>query len=157
MADSEVLRIEKFYPDGSLSFAWQGKLLVDKGSLRRISAKFNGKPTQLGRVILSVGDQFIETYFADRWYNIFEIYSPGDSHPKVWYFNISQPAVFEPHLIRWVDLALDVLIFPEGDVALLDLDEFGALNLDFETQRHCWQAVKQILSLAESKKPSCEG
>jgi predicted RNA-binding protein associated with RNAse of E/G family len=157
MADAEIIRVEKLNPDGSFSFAWQAQLLVAYENLRRVSAEFNGKPTRLGRVMLSLGDCFIETYYSDRWYNIFEIYSPSDAKPKLWYFNITKPAIFEPNLIRWVDLALDVLIFPEGDHALLDLDEFGALDLDFESQRRCWQAVEQIISLAESKKPSREG
>lgn len=157
MADAEIIRIEKLNPDGSFSFAWQAQLLQEEPNLRRVSAEFNGKPTRLGRVMLSLGDRFIETYYSDRWYNVFEIYSPGDPHPKVWYFNITRPAFFEPNLIRWVDLALDVLIFPEGDYALLDQHEFGALDLDFESQRRCWQAVEQIISLAESKKPSREG
>ncbi|MGB4595806.1 MAG: DUF402 domain-containing protein [Anaerolineaceae bacterium] len=157
MAEPEFYKIEKLNPDGSLSFGWQAQLLQAEGNLRQVSAEFNGKPGQLGRVTLSTGDHFIETYYSDRWYNVFEIYTPSNAHPKVWYFNITRPAIFEPHLIRWVDLALDVLVFPEGEVALIDLDEFGALDLDFETQRHCWQAVEQILTLVESKKSSCEG
>ena len=157
MAEGATYRVEKIFPDGSLSFAWQAQLIQAEGNFKQVSASFNGKPGQLGRVTLATGDRFVETYYSDRWYNVFEIYSPDDPHPKVWYFNITKPACFEPHLIRWVDLALDVLIFPEGDVALLDLDEFGALNIDFETQRHCWQAVTQILSLNNPKKPSREG
>lgn len=157
MAAAEIIGVEKLNPDGSFSFAWQARLLQTESNLRRVSAEFNGKPTRLGHVTLNLGDRFIETYYSDRWYNIFEIYSPGDALPKVWYFNITKPAIFDSNRIRWVDLALDVLIFPEGDHALLDLDEFGALDLDFESQRRCWQAVEQILSLAKSKKPSCEG
>lgn len=157
MTGAEFIKIEKLNPDGSLSFGWNAQLLQAESNFRQVSAKFSGKPGQLGRVNLNLGDHFIETYYSDRWYNIFEIQSPSDTHPKVWYFNISKPASFDSHSIRWIDLALDVLIFPEGDLALLDLDEFGALDLDFETQKQCWQALEEILSLAKLKKPSCEG
>ncbi len=157
MAEDKIFTVQKFFPDGSLSFTWQAELMRTDGKLRQVRALFNGKPGNLGRVTLNTGDRFIETYYSDRWYNVFEIYSPGDPLPKVWYFNICKPAIFEPNQISWVDLALDVLIFPEGDVALLDLDEFGALNLDIETQRQCWLAVAQVLQLAKTKKPSLEG
>ena len=157
MSDAESYRIEKLYSDGSFSFSWQAHLLQAEPNLRRVSATFNGKPTQLGRVSLSIGDHFIETYYSDHWYNVFEIYSPGHTVPKVWYFNICKPAVFETDRISWVDLALDVLVFPQGEVMLLDLDEFGVLELDFESQSQCWQAVKQILRIAKAKKPSHEG
>ena len=59
--------------------------------------------------------------------------------------------------MRWVDLALDVLIYPNGEAELLDLDEFGELEIDFEIQRQCWLAVLEILSFANRKKPSFEG
>jgi predicted RNA-binding protein associated with RNAse of E/G family len=157
MTGAEFIKIEKINPDGSLSFGWNAQLLQAESNFRQVSARFSGKPGQLGRVNLNLGDHFIETYYSDRWYNIFEIYSPGDCHPKVWYFNINKPAIFDPDRIRWVDLALDILIFPDGDHALLDQDEFGALDLNFETQKQCWRAVEEILSLAKLKKPSCEG
>ena len=41
------------------------------------------------------GDRFIETYYTDRWYNIFEIHAREDDRLKGWYCNIAKPAVME--------------------------------------------------------------
>lgn len=111
----------------------------------------------MGRVMVEIGDRFVETYYSDRWYNVFEISDPFGSQPKVMYFNIAKPASIEVDLLRWVDMELDVLVYPNGEADLLDIDEFGILDLDFETQRMCWQAVQQIIAWSKSLKPSSEG
>ncbi|HNY84357.1 MAG TPA: DUF402 domain-containing protein [Anaerolineaceae bacterium] len=157
MTRAQLLKVEKYFANGAFSFSWQGQAQASPDHERHLTARFNGKPGPVGRVMLSKGDLFIETYYDNRWYNRFEIHSPGNPSPKIWYYNISRPAEFASNTVRWVDLALDVLIYPNGEAELLDLDEFGELEIDFEIQRQCWLAVLEILSFANRKKPSFEG
>ena len=40
------------------------------------------------------GDHFVEWFYSDRWYSIFQMYDVDDGRLKGWYCNISRPAVF---------------------------------------------------------------
>ena len=89
------------------------------------------------------GDRFVEVYYTDRWYNIFEMYDRDDGRRKDWYCNIGRPAVMETEdVISYVDLALDLWIALDGTQTVLDEDEFAALDLDAETRSRAWAALE---------------
>lgn len=83
----------------------------------------------MGEIPVEVGDRFVETYYADRWYNIYEVHSQADDHIKGWYCNIAYPAEISENELIFRDLALDLLVYPDGRQLLLDEDEFDALDL----------------------------
>ena len=112
-----------------------------------LEARFNRETMDLGYAVLEHHDRFIEHFFADRWYNIFEIHSVRDDHLKGWYCNIAQPAIFHAETVEQVDLALDVWINPDGSYRVLDRDEFEALNLDRVTRLRAQQAVSELIYL----------
>jgi len=94
------------------------------------------------------GDRFVEVYYTDRWYNIFEIYDRDDGRRKGWYCNIGRPAVMETEdVISYVDLVLDLWIAPDGTQTVLDEDEFAALDLDAETRSRAWAALEELQTL----------
>ena len=101
------------------------------------------------------GDRFVETYYTDRWYNIFEIHDRDDGHFKGWYCNVGKPAVMESEdAISYVDLALDLWVTPVGFQTVLDEDEFAALDLDAETRRRAREALEELRRLfSENQNP----
>ncbi len=52
--------------------------------------------------------------------------------------------MFTDGRIDWVDLALDLLVYPDGKTLLLDEDEFEALGLDTKEQRQAKKAATEI-------------
>jgi uncharacterized protein len=94
-----------------------------------LEAYYDRQDEYVDELLLRKGDQFIETYYKDRWYNIFEIYDVTAGHLKGWYCNIGYPAEFEKDKISYRDLALDLLVYPDGRQIILDKDEFEALPL----------------------------
>jgi predicted RNA-binding protein associated with RNAse of E/G family len=75
-------------------------------------------------VVLKRGDRFVETYYDDRYYNVYEIFDRDDGHLKGWYCNLSRPAQIAQDTVSWVDLALDLWVWPDGRSEILDQDEF---------------------------------
>lgn len=94
-----------------------------------LEAFFNRDDMPFHGIMLCRGDRFIETYFSDRWYNIFEIFDHQANRQKGWYCNITRPAVFTDGMISYVDLALDLLVFPDFTQLVLDEDEFDLLAI----------------------------
>lgn len=119
----------------------------EKGVL--VEAFFNIDDRPFHGITLRRDDRYIERYYPDRWYNIFEIHDRDDDHLKAWYCNITSPANFEPGRISSRDLALDVLIYPNGEYLILDEDEFEALNLDPPTRQKALQALQSLIQLID--------
>ncbi len=62
-------------------------------------------------------------FWRDRWYNVFRLSRPG-CPLALWYCNITTPPRFDGRHLGYVDLDLDVAVRPDGDIRLLDQDEF---------------------------------
>jgi predicted RNA-binding protein associated with RNAse of E/G family len=98
--------------------------------------------------VLKQSNRFVETYYTDRWYNIFQIHDREDDRVKGWYCNVGRPAVLEEDdRFSYVDLALDLWVAPDGLQTVVDEDEFAALSLDVETRRKAWAAPEELQRL----------
>jgi len=139
------LKIIKHHAGSEKIYSWSGQVLSETLNMRRLNAWFNGNPGYVGKVLLEPGDRFVETYFTDRWYNFFQIYAGQSDVLKCFYFNLSRPAVFYEDRIEWEDLALDLIVYPDGQKELIDQDEFARLNIDEKTRQICWQTLTDLL------------
>jgi uncharacterized protein len=115
-----------------------------------LEAFFNRPDKPFHGILLAEGDRFIEKYFSNRWYNIFEIHDRETDTLKGWYCNVTYPAVFEEGKVSYIDLALDLLVYPDGRQLVLDEDEFEDLHLnetDSKNARDALSELQQILQI----------
>jgi protein associated with RNAse G/E len=144
---TDLLTVKKLNLNHELVIAYDGNVLERTPESIVLEARFNRETMDLGYAVLEHHDRFVERFYADRWYNIFEIHSVHDDHLKGWYCNIVQPASFNADTLEQVDLALDVWIDPDGSYRVLDRAEFDALPLDRATRRQAQRAVGELIYL----------
>lgn len=139
---------------GEPVFSWQGDLVSERPTYRLVSARFSGADAvQVDKVSFRKGDLFLESYYTDRWYNVFEVHNGLSDRVKCWYINLCYPAQFSTDNITWQDLALDLIVYPDGEYRLLDEDEFEALEIAPDIRFHCMQTVQEILDNPDLIKP----
>lgn len=138
------LKIVKHHFGSEKIYTWSAQLLRETPTSRCVNAWFNGNPGYAGKVLFEPGDRLVETYFLDRWYNCFQIFDGQSDVKKGYYLNLSRPAAFYEDRIEWEDLALDLVVYPDGQKELLDLDEFALLNIDEKTRQICWQTISEL-------------
>ena len=132
---------------GEPVFSWESELLAESPTYRQVRAGFSGADAvPVDKVTFRKGDLFLESYYTDRWYNLFEVHEGLSDQVKCWYINLSFPAQFSAESIIWQDLALDLLVYPNGEYKILDEDEFNALSLEPEIRNHCLETVLEILA-----------
>jgi predicted RNA-binding protein associated with RNAse of E/G family len=130
---------------GKETWRYSGVLVRQEGGALHLEANYNGKDASFTETVVRTGDRFVEVYYIDRWYNIFEIHDREDGTLKGWYCNIGRPAVIEAEgVISYEDLALDLWVAPDGTQTVLDEDEFAALSLDAETRRQARGALEKL-------------
>jgi hypothetical protein len=115
-----------------------------------LEAHFNRDDLPFNGTTFKRNDKFIEGYYTDRWYNIYEIYDRDTQALKCWYCNVSYPAEIIDGQISYVDLALDLLVFPDGRQLVLDEDEFAALQLPEVEREQARKALAELQALFRS-------
>jgi protein associated with RNAse G/E len=125
-AHSTLLVVQTLMYDGAKSYRWVGRQIHRDDEHLFFTAVFERDGRDLGYVRFEKGDVFYEWYYFDRWYNVFQVYSK-DGALKGWYCNITKPAVVAGDELTFVDLALDLWVWPDMSYLVLDEDEFDVL------------------------------
>ena len=131
------------------TWRYEGRILKRDLQGVLVEAFFNREDLPFHAITLKQYDRFVERYFYDRWYNIFEIHDRETNHLKGWYCNVTQPAEFSPGKIAYVDLALDLLVYPNGEYLFLDEEEFADLHLDPVTRQRARQGLQDLIMMAK--------
>ncbi|RME87396.1 MAG: DUF402 domain-containing protein [Anaerolineae bacterium] len=138
------VRVLKRNLRGEVTWQYAGRILRREPNAVVLEAHFNLPDMPFLDTTLKRGDRFVETFYTDRWYNVFEIHDRDDDRLKGWYCNIGLPAVVDGDTVSYVDLALDLWVSPEGEQRVLDEDEFAALPLDETTRRRAREALTEL-------------
>jgi predicted RNA-binding protein associated with RNAse of E/G family len=146
---------------GQETWRYTGRVLERDSEQIVLEARFNRPDLPFHGILLGQGDRFVETYYTNRWYNIFEIHDRADDSVKGWYCNVSKPVEIERDqddglVISYIDLALDLLVYPDGKQLVLDEDEFAALDLDEPARQQARRALldlQQIFAGQDRKQP----
>lgn len=130
---------------GEVTWRYTGEILDRGADFVTLEARFNRDDMPFMGVTLKRDDRFVETFFTECWYNIFEIHDRDDDQIKGWYCNIGKPTVWDaPDTISYVDLALDLWIAADGTQTVLDEDEFAALELDQATRAEAIRWLEEL-------------
>jgi hypothetical protein len=150
----ETITVVKNDHTGREILRYTGRVLAREALVWvRLEARFSRPDVQTSYHTFRQGDRFVEWYYSDRWYNIFEMHDRDDDRLTGWYCNVTRPALITPDTIRADDLALDVFVAPDGVIRVLDEDEFAALPLDESTRAHALRSLETIKHLALSRQP----
>jgi hypothetical protein len=141
--------VRKILPDGSVKITYEGTLRDRTEDLISIDTGWSREPLDLGYVLFEPEDRWVETFFFDRWYNVFRI-SSSDGTLKGHYINISKPPIVTEDRIDWEDLAIDLWVRPDGTHIVVDMDEFEDLQIEEETRNSALKALNEAIGFIES-------
>jgi len=149
------IKVLKKNPAGEVKYEYEGVMIHRDDHQLVLEALFDRADMPFMGVVFKMGDRFVEYYYNDRWYNIYEIHDRDDDAVKGWYCNVSKPAVFEDGIVSFVDLALDLWIAVDGKQKVLDEDEFEELSLSEELRAGALQGLDDLkLHFLNNKPPS---
>ena len=139
--------------NGEVAWQYEGRVLRREANCVVLEAFFNRDDIPFMDVVLKRGDRFVETFYSDRWYNVFEIYDRDNGKFKGWYCNVGYPALLETDTVSYIDLALDLWVATDGTQTVLDEDEFLALPIDVMTRAQAVSALEELKRKFADEKP----
>jgi protein associated with RNAse G/E len=150
----EIITINSRKYDGTIHKTWTAKLISRKDNLLTIVGEFEKeiKHSHLG--VIGLGTVSYEFYWLDDWFNIFRFHEP-DGSLRNFYCNINTPPKFENNFLNYIDLDIDVLVWKNFSIEILDLDEFEEnckkFNYPAEIINKAEKSLKKILTLIENR------
>jgi predicted RNA-binding protein associated with RNAse of E/G family len=138
---------------GEVTWQYEGTVLSCAENSVTLEALFNRDDMPFMDIVLKRNDRFVETFYSDHWYNIFEIYDRDNGKFKGWYCNIGKPAIIGDDFVSYVDLALDLWVSVNGRQTILDEDEMEELNLTDELKQKAYDSLKELQQVIKSKNP----
>lgn len=147
-----MITVVKLNPQRETKIQYQGEVVEHLSDGVIIRAYWSQPIKKLGYASFEQGDRFIEYYYTDRWYNIFDI-ANAQGVRKGWYCNIAEPAILFEDRIEQIDLFLDVWVSPEGETLILDEAEFTAdTTLSTQQRTGARQALQELLQMIADHK-----
>lgn len=117
--------VDVFKWDGCHKYKWPGEIvarnddeIVIKGAFRR--------EYRTPYCHFHAGDTTVEHYPTDCWYNVCRIYRAGAGLLGI-YCNLSTPPVLRGNVLTYIDLELDLFVYPDGKCITLDQEEYDRL------------------------------
>jgi hypothetical protein len=144
MNPGQAVTVHKLDARGAEVWTYTGRVLLATSTSVTLEASYNGPEEDFHGLPLRHGDRFIETFYSDRGYNVFAIHDPEGMRLKGWYCNITRPAVFGDGHIQAEDLALDLIVLPDGQSVIVDEDEFRSLELGDDEREAAWATLERL-------------
>ena len=142
-----MITVSKLNSLGETKIQYEGEIIERLTDGIIILAYWKHPLKDLDYIRFEPGDRFIEYYYTNRWFNIFDI-STAAGERKGWYCNIAEPAIIYDDQIKQIDLLLDIWVDPWGTLLLLDEDEFEADRTLNVQQRTCArQGLQDLLQM----------
>lgn len=120
---SQRITINSLSYDLSIRKSWECDVLRSNDQFLEAVGEFDRDVEHPDLGSIPRGARSIETFYFDRWYNHFVFLLP-DETVRNHYFNICMPPRIDGKILSYVDLDIDVLVWPDGIVQTLDLVEF---------------------------------
>jgi len=126
--EGDAVRIAHGKPDGAAYDLGRGTVTERRPAEERVEVEreLGGGGTYDGLdVEKAAGDVAVTTFREGRWWYP-TTYRSADGELRGTYVNVNTPVEVFPDTVRYVDLFVDVLKWPDGDVAVVDTDELAA-------------------------------
>ncbi|HKP69623.1 MAG TPA: DUF402 domain-containing protein [Pyrinomonadaceae bacterium] len=140
--------------DGSIRRSWNCELVEATDSLLVFFGIFaeDVDHPELGHI--RAGTVSYEYYWLDRWYSIFRFHEPSGSL-RNFYCNLNMPPHFADGVLDYVDLDIDVVVWPDASYKILDRDDYEQnaelLGYSDEVKEKVEATLKELLELIEVK------
>lgn len=143
---NKLVTVNSLAYDGVVRRSWQCELIERNDPLLVFLGTFDRDIEHAELGLIKKGTISYEYYWLDRWYNIF-CFHEADGTLRNYYCNINLPPTFVGSELNYIDLDIDIVVWPDMSFQVLDREEFEAAADDFDYSQNIRETVE--LTVAE--------
>jgi len=140
--------------DGKVRRTWTCELAERSDQLIVLRGEFDSDVEHPGLGSIRRGTISYEYFWLTHWYNIFRFHEP-EGTLRNYYCNVAIPPTFADGTLDYVDLDIDILVWPDGRYEVVDRDDFerNALKYGYsdEVRQRAEESVNELIGMIEKR------
>ena len=145
--------IHSYKHDGNIHRAWNEAVLLEDNDDYMVFGNEKTKVTESDGRTWKTKEPAIIYFFKDNWYNVIGQYKKDGIY---YYCNIASPFVIDEKTIKYIDYDLDLRVFPDGALKVLDRGEYNyhksKMNYSNDIDKILKYELSNLIELARNKK-----
>jgi protein associated with RNAse G/E len=109
--------------DGTITRSWNADLASVRPHFLKLLGRFEADIEHPNLGLIKEGTISHEYFWTDRWYNVFRFHEPT-GELRNYYLNLTMPPTYSKGVLDYVDLDIDILVWPDGRCDVLDQEDF---------------------------------
>jgi len=130
--------------DGSIRRSWQCEVVGNGERHIDLIGIFEDVVDHPDLGLIEKGTVSRERFYLDRWYNYFCFEYPAETL-RNYYINICMPPTIGEGVIDYIDLDIDLIVWPDGRVVTVDVEEFEVNSKAFGYASEVTEAAANTL------------
>lgn len=155
LMSERIVKVEALKYDGTVHRAWSCNLIDENEDLWELVGVFE---TEINHPLLGIirpGTVSHEYYWKNRWFNVFRFHEPT-GELRNFYCNVNQPPILKNNFLRYIDLDIDILVAPDLNFQIVDLDEFeenaAKFNYPAEIVAKSQNSLSELVEMIRGKR-----
>lgn len=140
--------------DGKIRRSWKAELLEETEKFYLLVGEFDEEVKHPKLGVIRRGTISYEFYWKNEWYNVFRFHEP-DGELRNFYCNINRPPQFAGDVLDYIDLEIDILVWRDFSIEILDLDEYEEsarkFNFSGEIKRRVEASLNNLLQMIKER------
>ncbi len=154
LRSGKKLQIHSYKHDGSLHRVWLSTFIIDDNMDYLVTGNQATKVIEHDGRSWYTKEPAICYFFEKEWFNIIAMMKKDGIH---YYCNISSPYVYDGEAIKYIDYDLDIKMFPNGRMMILDQKDFDdhSDQMDYpeDTKRIILASMESLKQWIREKRP----
>lgn len=151
---AKKIQIHGYKHDGSLHRVWINSFVVDDNESYLVTGNQRTKVIESSGRSWYTKEPALCYFFEKEWFNIIAMFKKDGIH---YYCNVSSPYVYDSEAIKYIDYDLDIRVYPNGRIVVLDRKEFetnsSKLNYSEDIIKIANHAITELKAWIKEKRP----
>lgn len=148
----DVVYVQTYKHDGSRHRTWSSATVLDVDETKIVAITYKTWVVESNKRKWFTREPAICFYYFNRFYNVMAMIR---KHGIYYYCNLASPIAYDEEALKNVDYDLDVKVYPDGNIVLLDEDEFEQHQKEMNYPEALIELVEEekdhLISIIENK------